>query len=283
MNKTLMVVLAALCFVGCEAAPRPPAPKSAAPGGPQDVKAVACEAMDRAECLKARYCTLHHVKQSVYDCKPARGPCEEGLIQSDKFGCEARAGCAFVPANCYCPFPGYGQTAVPDKGAKSGGACACGGGPPAMCAASATQEAAEAFGEPTFSPVKVAGAEGVVVPAAAKVDVGMVKAAGQGITGHWTPDEGGVAALEGGLVAFLRGNPSERAQSLAVKVAGYKRQYVGFLLGERKVIYANFFCKASEDWRAQLVDVDDGGDCYFQVVFDPASSAFSDLHINGES
>jgi hypothetical protein len=93
----------------------------------------ACDSLDRAECLRALHCTLHHVKPGQYECLPSSGPCETNLLEGDRAGCEARAGCTWDPGGCYCPFPGYGQTQVPDKEARGGGACACGGGPPPSC------------------------------------------------------------------------------------------------------------------------------------------------------
>ena len=38
-----------------------------------------------------------------------------------------------------------------------------------------------------------------------------------------------------------------------------------------------------EDWTRDPHVVDDGGDHYWQVVYDPESDAFADLNINGEA
>ncbi|HEY8145669.1 MAG TPA: hypothetical protein VIG06_23470 [Kofleriaceae bacterium] len=112
---------------------KPPTGESSAPPPATG----ACETLDRAECLRARHCTLHFVKSMEYECRPSGGPCETDLLQGDKAGCEARAGCTWDPGSCYCPFPGYGKTQVADKDSNQGGACACGGGPPPMCKAAA--------------------------------------------------------------------------------------------------------------------------------------------------
>lgn len=95
----------------------------------------ACDTRDRAECLRALHCTLHHVDESEYACRPAAGRCETNLLQEDRAGCESRAGCSWDPGGCYCPFPGYGRTQVADKAQPSGQACGCGGGPPPRCRA----------------------------------------------------------------------------------------------------------------------------------------------------
>jgi hypothetical protein len=46
----------------------------------------------------------------------------------------------------------------------------------------------------------------------------------------------------------------------------YRRQYVCYKnkKGE-KIVYVNCFCAAPEWWRTNLVEVDDGGKCYFSV------------------
>ena len=97
-----------------------------------------CELMDRFQCTKSEACVLVAGKDMpegwshAYGCREASGPCEEGINANLREPCEARAECAFGGGSCYCPFPGYGQTAVPDPSAK-GGACVCGGGPPNRC------------------------------------------------------------------------------------------------------------------------------------------------------
>lgn len=94
-----------------------------------------CDSLTRQECLGSTHCTLHWIKSGEYECRPDEGPCETNLSQTDKAGCIATQGCLYKEPSCYCPFPGYGQTKVKDKGS-SGGACACGGGAPSMCFAS---------------------------------------------------------------------------------------------------------------------------------------------------
>ena len=113
----------------------PPSPEQNRTPAPQKQPSGACDTLDRAACISSLRCTLHNIKASQYECRPSQGPCEVGLIQTDRRACEARAGCLFENANCYCPFPGYGKTKVPDIQPDSGvvGACGCGGGPPSRC------------------------------------------------------------------------------------------------------------------------------------------------------
>jgi hypothetical protein len=124
-------LFAALVLVACsgpepvEHAQADPAPAPPTPTGP-------CESFTRSDCLRSSHCTLEFVEPGVYRCRPDQGSCEVGIGQSDRVACEGVAGCRFDQGSCYCPFNGYGRTAVPDPPA-TGGACACGGGPPPSC------------------------------------------------------------------------------------------------------------------------------------------------------
>ncbi|MCP5097878.1 MAG: hypothetical protein GY943_20210 [Chloroflexi bacterium] len=64
----------------------------------------------------------------------------------------------------------------------------------------------------------------------------------------------------------------------------YKRQYFGIVQDDTHLVYGNFFCDDfGVDWRETAVVVDDGGDCYFQLTYNPELDEFLSLHINGES
>lgn len=65
----------------------------------------------------------------------------------------------------------------------------------------------------------------------------------------------------------------------------YKKQLVPFITskGEKKV-WVNFFCSDSFiDWRREIVQVKDGGDCYFNLVINLSNSSYSDFSVNGEA
>ena len=49
----------------------------------------------------------------------------------------------------------------------------------------------------------------------------------------------------------------------------------------KRLVFGNFFC--SDVPATTPVIVDDGGDCYFNVFFDPTTGAFSKLIINGDA
>jgi hypothetical protein len=107
------------------------------------------------------------------------------------------------------------------------------------------------------------------------------------ITGpFWTPTESQVRDLEQRLPDFLKASTEPRANLIQPKLAGYKRQYFGFTIVGTRQILLNAFCDAGgpkDYWRSQVVFVLDGGECYFQVSYDPATKSFTSFSINGEA
>jgi hypothetical protein len=64
----------------------------------------------------------------------------------------------------------------------------------------------------------------------------------------------------------------------------YKRQYFGIAFEKgQHVIYANYFCDSGyfDDWQDRYIVVMDGGECFFQIQYDPSKGTFSNLQING--
>ena len=105
--------------------------------------------------------------------------------------------------------------------------------------------------------------------------------------GTWTPTAADIAKLEADLPAFLRSaeNPWLRTDPpIWEREPQYMRQYLGIVENGEEIIYANFFCTVDElDWQNEYVFVMDGGDCFFQFKYNPQSSGFFDLSVNGES
>jgi len=80
-----------------------------------------CARMPEQECFSSAACTLtKNQTGSGYQCRYAKDHCELMFRQSEgtRESCEAKTGCAYVPASCYCP-PGI--------------SCECTGGEPARC------------------------------------------------------------------------------------------------------------------------------------------------------
>lgn len=66
----------------------------------------------------------------------------------------------------------------------------------------------------------------------------------------------------------------------------YFRQYAGVLVDHRKIVFVNALCREAGTkyetyWREKFVLVFDGGDCYWNVRYDPETKQFSQLMVNG--
>ena len=104
--------------------------------------------------------------------------------------------------------------------------------------------------------------------------------------GYWTPTEADIQSLEGKLDSFLRASAESfnHQSPVGEQLSDYKRQYVGVIINDKRVIYGNFFCtETGVDWREEWVFVMDGGDCFFQLEFDVENGTFIDLRVNGEA
>jgi len=115
------------------------------------------------------------------------------------------------------------------------------------------------------------------------------------VEGTWTPNAAQIAELEARLPGALddvlakRGDHQKRSRD-------FLRQYGGFIVGGRKIIYMNAFPRfllgdeksaSAErhrpvpDWRGVVEGVCDGGPDFFGVEYDPAMKAFSHFEFNG--
>jgi hypothetical protein len=99
-------------------------------------------------------------------------------------------------------------------------------------------------------------------------------------TAYFTPDEQDVAAFERALPAFLAGSSDADARAIAGELTKYRRQFLGVVRDEGRLVFGNYFCDQGES-AANPVMVDDGGRCYFNVFYDPRRQAFLRLTING--
>lgn len=62
----------------------------------------------------------------------------------------------------------------------------------------------------------------------------------------------------------------------------YYRRYVGVVVAGRRLIYINGMCvKPPSYWRRALVNVCDGGACFWGVFYDPSTGEFSQFEMNG--
>ena len=111
--------------------------------------------------------------------------------------------------------------------------------------------------------------------------------------GFFTPSEEQISTLEALLPRFLDDHVQSRdgESPLSERMPKYMRHYVGIIKanGARR-IWGNFFCVyfdyrdpfgPKDGWRTHGISVSDGGDCYFNVKFDPTFRTFSELAVNG--
>ncbi|MEO8611215.1 MAG: hypothetical protein ABI690_25185 [Chloroflexota bacterium] len=127
--------------------------------------------------------------------------------------------------------------------------------------------------------------EGVIFTGANTAQAGLNYEFNDPIVSYWTPTEAQISELETGLVPFLKATltPDNYAYGMIDKLDGYKRQYFGVTFADgQPLIYTNFFCVNDFDnWQESLIFVMDGGECFFQVLYNPTNTTFSNLQING--
>lgn len=129
-----------------------------------------------------------------------------------------------------------------------------------------------------FVLVKTQVSTGFVVPAPAAPGFG------EAADGYWTPGAEAVRQFEQGLEEYLKQAPPARSPALWQKQAGYQRQYGGLIRDGRALLHASFFCDAlGHDPQRTLVLVEDGGDCFFQITYDPATRQYDAPRLNGEA
>lgn len=106
----------------------------------------------------------------------------------------------------------------------------------------------------------------------------------------WTPTEAEIGAMEDELILLVAHQQEERGESPSP--GGYYRQYAGFVIGGRRIIYVNGIDGAAIDsdpgpafhpgnWREYAVQICDGGPITFGVEYDPATRQFSNFAFNG--
>jgi len=104
--------------------------------------------------------------------------------------------------------------------------------------------------------------------------------------GFWMPSGDDIIKLEEKIGEYLSQNSGQfyRQPPVWERLDEYQRQYIGLERGDRQIIYGNYFCDSGRvDWLQELVIVEDGGDCFFQVEYDVESEMFIKLLVNGEA
>jgi hypothetical protein len=106
------------------------------------------------------------------------------------------------------------------------------------------------------------------------------------INGGWQPSQPQIQSLEANLphVSDLRSGGAPNGEKITHPEL-YFRQYVAVVRAGQKLIYVNAICQIryAPDWREHVAVVMDGGNCFWQAWFDPATQKFSELYINGRA
>jgi hypothetical protein len=114
------------------------------------------------------------------------------------------------------------------------------------------------------------------------------RGAPQGVTGTWAPTTTRIRELEDRLPTALKAVAFEKGERFAEPV-DFRRQYAGFIVNGRKIIYVNAFPRDAGDpspgrpfdWHRNAVTVCDGGSAFFGVVYDPEKRTFDHFQFNG--
>lgn len=115
-------------------------------------------------------------------------------------------------------------------------------------------------------PVSFEGFEGVIVPAEAVEDDGWFDS-----DEAWTPTDEDVIAAEDAIA-------SEQGQ------LDHMRQYIGITYGGERKVFVNGFCDAfGQNWRAEIVVVMDGGECFFGATYNVETGELESFMFNGEA
>ena len=105
-------------------------------------------------------------------------------------------------------------------------------------------------------------------------------------SGFFTPRKSDVMKLQARLEGFLQQeqlNDRDLPADFPQRARKYSRQYVGIVVGGKRQIWGNFFCREYDGWRRQGVVVFDGGYCYFGFLYDPETGQFSQFGHNGQA
>jgi hypothetical protein len=142
-------------------------------------------------------------------------------------------------------------------------------------------------------------AEGVVLPPteASKLATQCSRTSPGPVQGTWTPTSAQLHDLESALPAFFRTEAYNRRGFLKMPnmtpedadrlLEKYVRQYAGFVIGGKKIIYVNAITRwgisdSPGEWRTKAVQICDGGAITFGVEFDPGARKFRHFSFNGQ-
>jgi len=109
------------------------------------------------------------------------------------------------------------------------------------------------------------------------------------IEGTWTPDAATVQRIESALPPILQAalNKNLRLNARAANADDYYRQYVGLVIGGRRIVYVNGAYSSIMNrprpvpWGTEWINASDGGQLFFDAVFDAQSGTLLSFDFNG--
>ncbi|MGA2832046.1 MAG: hypothetical protein ABSE55_03145 [Terracidiphilus sp.] len=106
------------------------------------------------------------------------------------------------------------------------------------------------------------------------------------INGSWQPTKSQIESLEANLhhVSDLKSFGAPKSERIE-HPEQYFRQYLAVVRDGQNLIYINSFCQIQNisNWRNHIAIVMDGGTCFWQARYDPATERFLNLYINGRA
>jgi hypothetical protein len=78
---------------------------------------------------------------------------------------------------------------------------------------------------------------------------------------------------------------SGNATAFYLKQSKYRRQYVCVINKKgQKEVFVNFFCSSfGSDWKNEIIDVKDGGNCFFNFKLNLTTRKYYDFSVNGDA
>jgi hypothetical protein len=147
------------------------------------------------------------------------------------------------------------------------------------------REVVKQEGSTPWTLVQGEGYVGVIVPPVSAAELTNAYVGGP-VQELWFPTETEIAALEQNLPAYLQTASAVTrgvGEDFINRLPEYKRQYAGFIQDGRRLILVNASCAEDLDWATQPLIVQDGGDCFFRVTYEPESGSFEHFEVNGEA
>src|SRR5262245_17640811 len=129
-----------------------------------------------------------------------------------------------------------------------------------------------------FPSLEVEGAQIVIFPAGSGYVEGHRPSH---IEEYWTPETDDIRRAE----SVVRSCAVLHLPHRAAEVQRYARQYTGFVMGGKRLLFVQLFrhAEAYPNWKCVPVVVDDGGDAYFHLEVDPENSECHQFYANGNA